>query len=312
MKFTKNNKIGYLQAIISFFIVESAFLPFVHENSHSAVSAIWAFTSFLTFDFKTEMGVFFVIFIMLELINIFVQSKKNIGILTIITAGSGIIPLTMYNSYLNSLEIWHPEYQYGFYLIVVMLSLQAVIQVLAFLQYLSKQTEMETATDYTTPVELEEKPIEQITENRKIEIKANNEEIRNTEVAAEEVENLELEDNEQEVLEAEAETLRAQQAMLKEAEEMKQQYEKEKQEKEQLEEEYRMLKEKAEQVKKEQEEKERIERERIERARLEREKIEQIRLEQERIEKEKLEKERQEKEKLINEIAKLKEILKNN
>lgn len=276
------NRLGYTQALISILIILCTFIPFVEDfvsqNEENNIPAVLSFTSFfigesgVTGEKETHIGVFFVIFIMLHLINIFFQTKKNIGLLAIVVSLFGIVPILLLNDYIGDVESsfnnlsrsyqWDYDlplvgktefdYQFGFYFIVVLMAVQTILQIASFFITISNQ-------------------------NREFSAIKSEEPIQNSEQNAVEAEPalqpqvVQLtQDNELEALRAEAEALRKEQERIK-AEEERKRVEKEMAEKRQLEEELRQLKAKAEELERERLEKERIEKERIEKENLKRE-----------------------------------------
>ena len=247
MGHTKNNNYGYVQAVISFLIILCTFFPYVEDfiiGSEYKLPAITSFTWFFTQetytgDKETHIGAFFVAFIMLQILNIFVQTKKNIGLVTIATSLFGIIPIVLLNNFIGDLENeynFHSinyKYQFGFYFIVVLMGAQILVQLSAFFATLSNQYQ----GTYTTPSKEPEKPKEQYTAT----VYAPQPKPQVTQSTS---------DIELERLKAEAEALRAEQARIK-AEEERARLEKERIEKERLKEEYRQLKAQAEQLERE-------------------------------------------------------------
>ena len=285
ISFNTNNKKNYAQVLISFLIILFIFVPFV-ENFNGGTADLPAITSFslffcgesqITKETHTAIGVCFVIFILLQLVNIFVQSKKSVNIYAIATALFGIIPLILLNNYIadveseansgireynervsyyggdNYLEEVEIEYEWGFYVIIVLMAMQVIIPFISSLIQISYQSNPEPTTLSPNTTQHEITPAMDC----KADIKPLSSQLEP--------------DGELAALRAEAEALRAEQARIKADEERA--------EKERLEEEFRRLKAQAEL------------------------------LEKERLEKEKQEKERLEKENLKNEIAKLKELL---
>lgn len=327
MEFTKNNKAGYTQVIISFLIIFCTFLPFIevtygndYYHFEKTTSAMLEFTTFLVADKKTYIGYLFVLFFMLQLANIFVQSHKGNRFISLVAGVVGGISLILLHNQVKETEnnLGNKlNYQWGFYLLLILIAAQIVHKLITN-QELSEETATnEDVNELFEQAESEKKEYTQTVAEteRKTADAVVAEVVQEVAVApavtVEAMTEEPIEDSELEALKAEAEKLKAIQAMLKAEEEAKQKLAKEKLEKEQLEDEYRRLKAQAEQIEQQKREKERLEKERLEKERQERERIEQERLEKERIEKEKIEKERQEKENLMNEIAKLKEILKN-
>ena len=194
---------------------------------------------------------------MLQILNIFVQTKKNIGLVTIATSLFGIIPIVLLNNFIDDLETKfnflsiNYKYQFGFYFIAVLIGAQILVQLSAFFATLSNQYQ----GTYTTPSKEPEKPKEQY---------------KATMYAPQPQVTQPVSDSELERLRAEADALRAEQARIK-AEEERARLEKERIEKERLKEEYRQLKAQAEQLERERLEKERLEKERREKENLKKE-----------------------------------------
>lgn len=283
MESKKSNRLGYVQAIISILIILCTFIPFIEDlvsgNDENSVSAVASFSSFfigeseVTGEKETHIGAFFLVFIMLHLINIFVQTKKNIGLLAIAVSLFGIIPILLLNNYVGDVESYinssisnyqyqwdydtpfakiEYEYQFGFYFIVVLMAIQVLAQLASLFITISNQNQEISAISNEEPVQKDEQPTvdaEPVPQPQVLQV---------------------THDNELDALRAEAEALRKEQARIK-AEEERQRAEREMAEKRQLEEELRQLKAKAEELERERLEKERIEKERIEKENLKRE-----------------------------------------
>lgn len=284
MRLNKNNALGYLQAAISFFIILFTFLPYIDisvEYYHKDVSAMTSYTELFIEDEKVHIGVFFVLFILIQYLNIFIQSKKN-SAFAIFSGLFGLIPILMMHFYIDDIEsetnkyysYINYNYTFGFYFIVVLTAAQAVLQTIAFLAKLNISSSHSVGQASSG--------------NMLNELRVETEKLKKQ---------LEMQE--------------AQEAHSPEKNATEQLIEKERLEKEQLQDEYIQLKAKAEQM-----EKERIEKERLEKEQLQKEyqqlKAKAEQMERERLERERLEKERLEKEHLQKEIIRLKELLKNN
>lgn len=127
MEFTKNNKLGYLQAAISFVIILLAlFATYCHTHVYDARMQIhedWKFPMVIVDVVSNKVIV--AIFILLLVVNIFVQSKKSLSGLSLAVAIFGGITLLMLNSE------FHTGYSYGFYMI--MISILALFIIALFL-----------------------------------------------------------------------------------------------------------------------------------------------------------------------------------
>ena len=115
MEFTKNNKFGYAQAAISFVIILiSIFLPYSYVVDYDYATQLRENISFSIFlmDY-TVSRVFVAIFILLLVANIFVQSKRSFGWLSLGVATQGVIAIIICHSE------YHSGYSIGFYLILI-------------------------------------------------------------------------------------------------------------------------------------------------------------------------------------------------
>lgn len=111
MEFTKNNKLGYLQAAISFVIIlQSFFLPY-YENLY-----VMGKFSMIFMDNIPSMA-FVAIFILSLVANIFVQSKKSIGWLSLAVSVVGC--MTILICHLDT--CYNYDYSIGFYLNLISL-----------------------------------------------------------------------------------------------------------------------------------------------------------------------------------------------
>lgn len=116
MEFTKNNKLGYVQAAISFAIILiSIFLPYSYIEEYVPSIQLYEISHFSIFLMDYIVSRFFVaIFFLLLVVNIFVQSKKSFGWLSLGVAALGFITII----------VSHFEYQsgysIGFYLILLL------------------------------------------------------------------------------------------------------------------------------------------------------------------------------------------------
>lgn len=280
MRQNRNNALGYFQAAISFFIILFTFLPYFDASvgyHHSDISAMTSYTALLIGE-KVHIGVFFVIFILIQYLNIFIQSKKN-SAFAIFSGLFGLIPILMMHFYIDDIESETNEYKnynytFGFYIIVVLAAAQTVLQTIAVLAKLNISSSHSAGQASSG--------------NMLNELRTETEELKRQ---------LEMQE--------------AQGAHSQEKTDTERLIEKERLEKEQLQDEYMQLKAKAEQI-----EKERIEKERREKELLQKEyqqlKAKAEQMERERLERERLEKERLEKEHLQKEIIRLKELLKKN
>lgn len=285
MRLNRNNALGYFQAAISFFIILFTFLPYIDIAEgyyHDDISAMTSYTQLFVKDEKVHIGVFFVIFILIQYLNIFIQSKKN-SAFAIFSGLFGLIPILMMHFYIDDIESEANEYYYdsinynytfGFYIIVVLAAAQTVLQTIAVLAKLNISSSHSAGQASSG--------------NMLNELRTETEELKRQ---------LEMQE--------------AQGAHRQEKTGTERLIEKERLEKEQLQDEYMQLKAKAEQI-----EKERIEKERREKEQLQKEyqqlKAKAEQMERERLERERLEKERLEKEHLQKEIIRLKELLKKN
>ena len=115
MEFTKNNKFGYAQVAISFVIILiSIFLPYCSIVDYDYGTQLRENISFSIFlmDY-TVSRVFVAVFILSLVVNIFVQSKKSFGWLSLGVATQGIIAIIICHSE------YHSGYSVGFYLILI-------------------------------------------------------------------------------------------------------------------------------------------------------------------------------------------------
>ena len=268
MGHTKSNYIGYIQAVISFLIIMCVFLPFLILNlgvdNHSygfdyyyeKFSLFKLIKEVLDNDDIMHIGVIFVIFISLQIVNILTQLKKNNAFIPIFAGLFGIISIfisfnslndyfdNLGNSYYGTRCSCSTDEGFGSFVIFALAALQVTVQLIAILYKKIKKEKMpaiSTASSFLynssasqskseIPTYVQPQACPQTTEAES--------------------------DSELVALRAEAERLKK----LQEA--------REKTEKESLEEELRQLRAKAEQM-----ERERIERERLERERIEKEEL---------------------------------------
>lgn len=239
MEFTKNNKTGYTQAIISMLIIFCTFMPFYkggidngYYSYYKTTSAMLEFTTFLAADLKTHIGVFFVISIMLQLVNILVQPRRNNATLPIVAGLTGGISILMLHSQIDDAEKNGVKitYLWGFFLLLALMALQIIIQITA-----------------TKEVKEEKLTYEKLFKEEKATTHEKNEE------SAEEA-----------ITETKTEASSPEPVIPNKVEEIDEQLKKEMQETDMLKEELRILKAKAEQVQKEKKLKENIEKERQE------------------------------------------------
>lgn len=247
MEFTKNNRTGYTQAIISILIIFCTFMPFYkggidngYYSYYKTTSAMLEFTTYLAINKKVYLGIFFVISMMLQLINIFAQPRKNNAILPILAGITGGISILMLHSQIDEVEKngIKISYSWGFFLMLALMALQIIIQIIS-----NKEADEEKLTH------------EKLFKEEKATTHEKNEE------SAEEA-----------ITETKTEASSPEPVIPNKVEEIDEQLKKEMQETDMLKEELRMLKAKAEQIemeKKKQQEK--IEQERQEREKLQEE-----------------------------------------
>ena len=297
----KRNIFGYLQAAISFLIILCTFFPYIENflttKSGCKTSAIASFTAFFTSGMYTIdkgmfIGILFVVFILSQVINIFVQVKKNIGLVAIVTSLFGLIPIILLNNHIGNLGgSFHFKYQFGFYCIVVLLALQMFVQLGALFALLDNQSKEAYAIPSDEPDESPRQtksvePVEPVETVKSVESVEPTETIETIEPAdpahsdkhdvpatpEQEVEQEQepqlvepTSDSELESLRAEAEALRAEHERIKAEEEKarleKERLERERLEKERQEEELRRQKARAEQLERERIEKENLKKE---------------------------------------------------
>ena len=140
MEFTKNNRTGYTQAIISILIIFCTFMPFYkggidngYYSYYKTTSAMLEFTTYLAINKKVYLGIFFVISMMLQLINIFAQPRKNNAILPILAGITGGISILMLHSQIDEVEKngIKISYSWGFFLMLALMALQIIIQIIS-------------------------------------------------------------------------------------------------------------------------------------------------------------------------------------
>ena len=295
MENIKRNLFGFLQAAISFLIILCAFFPYVDDfiqGSDLKIPAITSFTFFFTQetytgDKETHIGAFFVAFIMLQVLNIFVQTKKNIGLSAIVTSLFGLIPIILLNNFIKDLEIEIGrhifKYQFGFYFIVILMAMQILVQLGALFAMLSNQ-DTEAYAIQSDETGEPTKPAEPVNSYKyEVTPTPKPEPALEPELALESTPEPEIEpaaalepkpapqvleptlDSELGSLRAEAEALRAAHERMKAEEEKarleKERLERERLEKERIEEELRIQKARAEQLEKERIEKENLKKE---------------------------------------------------
>lgn len=252
MEFTKNNKTGYTQAIISMLIIFCTFLPFAKptiENGwdtyHRTTSAMLEYTTFLAADKKTYIGVFFVISMMLQLVNILVQPRRNNATLPIVAGLTGGISILMLHIQIDKVENEHYyiDYTWGFYLMLILYATQAMIP---FFAYGEKETEKNELKHENIDVLFEQKESHTCKDADKTAVTAENETIVKTEASSpvsesvnpiankEMDEQLEIERHENELLKEELRMLKAKAEQVQKEKKLKENIEKERQEKEML------------------------------------------------------------------------------
>lgn len=334
----KNNKFGNIHALISFLTILSLFMPYAGDSMNDSESAMEVFTFFFVCSHKTHIGAIFVIFVLSQMVNIFVQSKKNISALAFTTGVIGILAILLMHGHIHETEAsmnsfneynyssysyydnprYKVEYKFGFYIMIVLIFAQITTQLIAVLKNQNKILiqENQSPTSYTYSQDTYS-PVQHIGHEGAVPQSTDNQ--TKIETAAEE------DENEIEEVRAETERLRMECRMLiAQKEELeKTQLENKRAENEKIETERLKAEEleqdrlRQEELEKEIQEKELLEKEylelkaeveeyekqRREKARIEREKWEkeQEELEKERLEKERIEKERLEKERIERE-----------
>lgn len=135
----KNTAAAYIQAGISLLFILFTFLPFISfEGSDKGISLSLFFSSVITetnVDIEIEISAyFFIIYFMLQAINLFIQAHGSnrlfSGFLSIIGGVSLIVAHLILDEKLNG-DFF--DYSVAFYLIIVLLIAQLVLPTLATL-----------------------------------------------------------------------------------------------------------------------------------------------------------------------------------
>ena len=143
MKFKPTNTRSYLQVLISFLLLMSIFLPYLNYDYNDAYgisgtsSAISEFSSILTDDEDIHIGLFFAAFVILQFVNIFIQSKKSNAFVAILAGAAGILSILISNNKINEIKLLNEDfeitYDWGFYIFIALMALQILTPIILLL-----------------------------------------------------------------------------------------------------------------------------------------------------------------------------------
>lgn len=171
MKFKPTNTRSYLQVLISILLLMSIFLPYLNYYYNDAYgisgtsSAISEFSGIFINNEDIHIGLFFAAFVILQFVNIFIQSKKSNAFVAILAGAAGILSILISNNKINEIKLLNEDFEttygWGFYPFIALMALQILTPIILLLAKQKRQVvAVENKKDVIANSDLEKELLE--------------------------------------------------------------------------------------------------------------------------------------------------------